>query len=848
MSMNLNKNSSIVIRGLFFTLALFGSSALMAQTTVTNEAFITPPTTVIDPILDNNQDPETNPVIPFAPALSTTKILSNNADEDGSGNVTLGDTLSYTLTVTNTGNVTLTGVTLTDSLIATLDCTPLQPAELDPTEQLVCTGEHVVQPGDVTDGQVVNTATGDSDQTPPDLDQVITPVVSPEVSVSKASDPISGSSVTAGQSIAYTVTATISNAPLTSPLSLSDTLDADLTFGSVTSAGGFSANTVANPLQFTLPAGTAPGTYSVSYTATVNMDATDTVGNSVVVTNPGGDPSPQCPDCTTTHPITDPQVVVNKDSDPVTGSQVSAGQLITYTLTATISDAALTSNLDLSDTLDANLNFGSVTNAGSFASNTAGNPIVFNLPSGTLPGTYSVSYTATVASDAVGSVGNSVVITGPGGDPDPECPSCTTSHPVVDPQVQVNKDSNPASGSIVAAGENITYTLTAVITDAPLTAALELSDTLGPDLTFGSVTSAGAYSANTAGNPLLFTLPSGTEPGSYSVSYTATVNNNATGTVVNSVVISGPGGDPDPECPSCTTSHPVFNMQFEKLVTGLTSTGPNRWLVTYDLIIESIGDGDGQYTLIDTLNFTSDGIVLGDTANAATTQGSMNPGLISGNFTPQNGVGLQVSAANTSISAGAQHRYTINVPFAVVQDQLSNGQCTDTPGNGLYNLASLTGSTIQIEDDACASIDEGSDVAIHLLKTVELGIDSNGNNLGDVGDVLFYAFEITNIGNDPLTDIQLIDLLVDDLVCAPQTTDGEQIQVLPWDGISIRSFERGGLGSLNAGEALVCTASHTLTADDVARRRVENTATVIGTGPLGEVVTSVSTAIYTSFQ
>ena len=200
-----------------------------------------------------------------------------------------------------------------------------------------------------------------------------------------------------------------------------------------------------------------------------------------------------------------------------------------------------------------------------------------------------------------------------------------------------------------------------------------------------------------------------------------------------------------------------------------------------------------------------------------------------------------------AIGAGAEHRYSIEVPFAVVEGQLQNGQCTGLPGNGLFNLATLTGP-VQVEDDACASIDEGSDVAINLLKTVELGIDNNGNNFGDVGDVLFYAFEITNTGSDPLTDIQLIDLLVDDLACTPQTTDGEPIQVLPWDGISIRGFERGGLGTLNSGEALVCAASHTLTAEDVARRRVENTATVLGTGPLGEVVTSVSTAVYTAFQ
>ena len=126
------------------------------------------------------------------------------------------------------------------------------------------------------------------------------------------------------------------------------------------------------------------------------------------------------------HPLT-PQVDVVKSSDPASGTAVNRGDSITYTLTATVSAANLDADLVLEDTLDADLTFGSVTAAGSFTANTAGNPLVFTLPVGTAPGVYSVEYTATVAATAEGSVGNNVLITGPGGDPDPECTSCTTS-------------------------------------------------------------------------------------------------------------------------------------------------------------------------------------------------------------------------------------------------------------------------------------------------------------------------------------------------------------------------------------------------------------------------------------
>ena len=60
-----------------------------------------------------------------------------------------GQTLHYTLEAQNIGNVTLTGVTITDAKLQTLDCTPLQPATLAPTEKLICTGTYVTTRADL---------------------------------------------------------------------------------------------------------------------------------------------------------------------------------------------------------------------------------------------------------------------------------------------------------------------------------------------------------------------------------------------------------------------------------------------------------------------------------------------------------------------------------------------------------------------------------------------------------------------------------------------------------------------------------------------------------------------------
>ena len=71
------------------------------------------------------------------------------------------------LTASNAGNVTLTGVTVSDPKLGSLVCTPPQPATLAPGEQMVCTGTYTLTQADIDAGRVDNTGTADSDQTSP---------------------------------------------------------------------------------------------------------------------------------------------------------------------------------------------------------------------------------------------------------------------------------------------------------------------------------------------------------------------------------------------------------------------------------------------------------------------------------------------------------------------------------------------------------------------------------------------------------------------------------------------------------------------------------------------------------
>ena len=67
-----------------------------------------------------------------------------------------GDTIAYTFLVTNTGNVTLTGVTVDDPLVGAVSC-PV--TTLAPGASTTCTATYTLTQADVDAGVVDNTAT-----------------------------------------------------------------------------------------------------------------------------------------------------------------------------------------------------------------------------------------------------------------------------------------------------------------------------------------------------------------------------------------------------------------------------------------------------------------------------------------------------------------------------------------------------------------------------------------------------------------------------------------------------------------------------------------------------------------
>src|SRR5690606_550776 len=113
------------------------------------------------------------------------------------------------------------------------------------------------------------------------------------------------------------------------------------------------------------------------------------------------------------------------------------------------------------------------------------------------------------------------------------------------------------------------------------------------------------------------------------------------------------------------------------------------------------------------------------------------------------------------------------------------------------------------------------------------------DNFGDVGDVLNYEFTISNPGALPLSPVQLFDPRLQSLQCDPMTIGGQPFRVIPGDEVYRDAFDVTLGGALQPGDQVHCSGTYTLTAADVARGQVVNTATATGVAPGGQSVSSV---------
>ncbi|HUD40667.1 MAG TPA: hypothetical protein VMR06_01580 [Dokdonella sp.] len=832
---------------------------------------------------------------PTEPRITLVKALTT---ENGSlsGVAEPGETLTYTITLSNDGGTAFTDYDFVEHVPAgatlssvtgtgvTAGCTlPLAgagtcaitvasvPANGSTTVDIVFTLDDPLPSGTAS---IVNLVDG-GDTTCPQTGNVcsVTTPTEPRITLVKALTTESGSQAGVaepGETLTYTITLSNDGGTAFTDYDFVEHVPAGATLSSVTGTGVSSACTLplagANTCAVTVASVPANGSTTVTVVFALD-DPLPSGTASIVNLVDGGDTS--CPQtgnvCSVTTP-TQGRVTIAKTVADASGNGIAEpGETLTWTITLNNDGGSAVGGFGLTDPLDPNTSFVSASNGGTHAAGTVTwTGLTVPAQVGSTPGTLVLTVVTTVSSpipEGVREIANLAYETG--GTP-PDCsstplPANCASIPTA-ARLSVAKalsgESQTADG-IAEPGEQLTYTITVRNHGGTLADDVIVNEIVPLHTTFVSGTPGWSCAAGApAGTACVSTVDvpaadAGGTPGVATLTFTVEVADPLPAGVqqiANAVAIDD-GVPPDcaanPTHPQCVVT-PTINLNLVKSVESITATGPGTYWVAYRIDLANTGGSPVTYTLTDTPDFTPNGVTVTGSGIAATSSGVLNPALPGGAFAVVNGSPVQLSANGVTLAVGASHSYTVRIPIAVAAGSLADAACTGAPGHGLYNRASVAGS-FSSESSACAPV-SGEQPLIRLVKTVRLGIDANGDHYGNVGDVLHYTFRISNPGTLPLSAIDLIDPRVTDLQCDATTAYGELLRILRGDELFLGPFEHTLGGSLVPGDSITCGATYTITAQDVLNRRVVNTATTHGAATDGQVVTSTSTAIYTNIR
>ncbi|WP_187994789.1 DUF11 domain-containing protein [Schaalia sp. JY-X159] len=408
--------------------------------------------------------PQNNPKCRETEHKTPSWSLVKSADPVSGSTVVPGQEITYTLTVNNTSSVGLPAQKVVDNLSDVLNNATFVAGSINPAAQASLDGTtlrwnvpavaaggsasvsyKVTVNADAKGVTLRNVATNDGGipldpcpQGQPNCRQ--TEHSTPDWSLEKLSNPASGSAVTPGSTITYTLRVTNDTGTAVTGVTVSDNLSSVVDNAALDVAGlpaGVTYDATSKTLTWTVGTLAANSVQSVDYKVTVNADAYGvTLKN--VATGDGAVPPSTCAsgseECSTTH-NTDLAWTLAKTSDPASGSKVSPGDTITYTLKVTslskdkaVTGVTVTDNLlsvvayaDLDeDGLPAGVTYDSATKTLTWA--------VGSLAAGQ---TKSIDYQVTVNADAYG-VTLKNLATGSGSVPPQTCPtgsqSCSTTH------------------------------------------------------------------------------------------------------------------------------------------------------------------------------------------------------------------------------------------------------------------------------------------------------------------------------------------------------------------------------------------------------------------------------------
>jgi gliding motility-associated-like protein len=800
------------------------------------------------------------PVTPPAPACPTCTVTpviqSGNmtitkdgtyADTNGDGKVNVGDRVNYVFAVTNTGNVTLTNVTVTDNN-AIVSGTPIASLAVGTTNTTTFTAYHILTQVDIDNSGVYNlasvtakdpknanitvTSTDPTPLAPGDPSYPITPpvpacptcTITPIVQLGSLSltkdghheDSNGDGKVNIGDRIMYTFVVTntgnvtLTNVIITDPNAvMSGGPLATLAVGASNSTTFTAIHAITqadldNAGVFNLATVTAKDPKN----KTITTISTDPTLLRPFEANPINPPSPACPTCTIAPLPQSPSlrliktgIYVDSNSDGVT----NVGDHINYSFKIENTGNVTVKDIKITDPKVA-VTGGPITLAPGVIDQTTFKAI-YSITQADIDkgGVYNIA-TATGKNPRDGAVtdlsenGNA---SGPGVPPvDPTCPTCTIT-PLTPPvrairliKMGAYVDTN-ADGK-VSLGDQINYTFS-----VQNIGGITISDIVVTDpkvtVTGGPITLAANATDNTTFKAIYSLTQADIDKGAVYNLATATgkdgSGNFITDDSENGNTIGGPGAPPvDISCPTCTiTPLPRGVLRLTKSGTYADTNGDGRVNVgdriNYTFKVENVG------------SITLTGITITD-AKVTVTGGPIN------------------------LNAGAVDNTTFKAAYTITQADIDRG--------AVYNVATATGKDPQnvtvTDQSESGNGTPGAPIdptcvpctitpltplgTIRLIKSSTF-VDFNGDGKTNVGDRINYTFSVQNTGNVTISNILIADTKV--------SVTGGPIALAP-----------------GASDNSTFKAVYTVTQTDIDRGAVYNVATATGKDPQNNTVTDQS--------
>ena len=715
-----------------------GETATVTFTVVVNESAegaIINKATVNGDETGEEENPETQ-----TPIISATKTATANGVTSTSETVVKqGDTITYTIKVTNTGDVA-GKATVADEIpegttfvvgsiavdgVANSELTADDLAkgiQVDIEANGTTTVSFDVTVGDLDNGATIrNVATVNGKDTP----ETDTEYQEPVISQNKTADK---TAVVEGETITYTITVT-NNGSAEGTVIVRDEIPTNTTFVANSikvndGATSFKEEDLASGIEVSVPAksGETAGTTTVTFQVTVSEKATGSISNTAYVKDDEGDKEEP------TNPVVTPIITAVKTATigETTAETVKVGDIITYTITLT-NTGSQTGTVKVTDSIPTGTTFvnGSIkVNGETRADLGAGNLVEGISVPVTTAKQATVSFQVEVQNiNDKDQIKNTAHI-----NDEP------TNETVTEYQEPIISQSKSADKKVVVAGETITYTITATNTGSLAGTAI-IRDEIPTNTTFvkGSVVVDGTerpeLTADSLVNGIEVSVPakSGEIAGTATVTFQVIVNSGATGSISNTAYVN------DNQTGTVETPIIIANKQASETRVEVGDT------IKYTITLTNSSNVEGTFIVKDTIpantTFTSESIAINGVKDTSKTLSDLT----------KNGI---------SVTVPAKGKATLSFEVTVNEGTIA--------GTTIKNTATINGVPT---NETTTTVVEPT-LSINKTAATVLDKDEDGNVIGgqredeaEVGDTIVYTITVENSSEIKAENVTIEDTL-----------------------------------------------------------------------------------------